>query len=138
MLESNQTSAEWGGIEDAAGLLAVRIAAWHDFGYATPHFRDPHIDPALRYLTAADPAVMVAVIGTPGIPALTRAIAGMARAYLAAPQPGPLTIAVGCVGGRHRSAAVAIEAARLLVLDGVPVTVAHRDLARPVIERQAP
>ena len=100
------------------------------------HFRDPHVDPALRNLTAAGPAVMAAVLGTPGIPALVRSIADMARAYWSAPQPGDLTIAVGCVGGRHRSVAVAIEAARLLELDGVPVTVVHRDLTRPVIERQ--
>jgi hypothetical protein len=38
-----KTTAEWGGIEDAAGLLAVRIAAWHDFGYATPPA--PHCKP---------------------------------------------------------------------------------------------
>jgi RNase adaptor protein for sRNA GlmZ degradation len=102
------------------------------------HFRDPHIDPALRYLTAADPPVMAAVLGTAGIPALVRSITEMVRAYRCAPVPGPLTIAVGCVGGRHRSVAVAIEAAWLLVLDGVPVAVVHRDLARPVIERKAP
>jgi hypothetical protein len=29
-------SAEWGGIEDAAGLLAFRIAAWNGFGYTAP------------------------------------------------------------------------------------------------------
>lgn len=36
-------TAEWGGIEDAAGLLYFRIAAWHDFGYATPP--EPHCKP---------------------------------------------------------------------------------------------
>jgi hypothetical protein len=29
-------TAEWGGIDDAAGLLNLRIAEWHDFGYADP------------------------------------------------------------------------------------------------------
>jgi UPF0042 nucleotide-binding protein len=99
------------------------------------HFRDPHVDPALRYLTAEDAPVMLAVLGTPGIPALIRAVVDLAHAYWYAPRPGPFTIAVGCVGGRHRSAAVAIEAARLLERDSVPVTLTHRDIARPVITR---
>ena len=29
-------TGEWGGIEDAAGLLAVRLGAWNHFGYAAP------------------------------------------------------------------------------------------------------
>jgi hypothetical protein len=31
-----KTTAEWSGIEDAVGLLSLRIAEWHDFGYVTP------------------------------------------------------------------------------------------------------
>ena len=31
-----KTTAEWPGIEETAGLLNLRIAEWHDFGYATP------------------------------------------------------------------------------------------------------
>jgi hypothetical protein len=30
------STAEWPGIEETAGLLNLRIAEWHDFGYATP------------------------------------------------------------------------------------------------------
>ncbi|MGH3377650.1 MAG: RapZ C-terminal domain-containing protein [Pseudonocardiaceae bacterium] len=99
------------------------------------HFKDPHINPALRYLTAHDTQVMNAVMGTPGIPRLVLAIIAMAHAFQRGPQPGPITIAVGCVGGRHRSAAIAIEAARLLERDGFLVTLTHRDLAKEVIER---
>jgi hypothetical protein len=40
-------TAEWGGIEDAAGLLALRIAEWHDFGYATPPAPDCKLIPPL-------------------------------------------------------------------------------------------
>jgi hypothetical protein len=29
-------TTEWAGIEDAVGLLALRIAGWHEFGYANP------------------------------------------------------------------------------------------------------
>lgn len=31
-----KTTAEWPGIEEAAGLLNFRIGEWHDFGYANP------------------------------------------------------------------------------------------------------
>ena len=41
-----------------------------------------------------------------------------------------LTVAVGCTGGRHRSVVVAEELGRSFAERGMPVTVAHRDLAR--------
>jgi RNase adaptor protein for sRNA GlmZ degradation len=44
-------------------------------------------------------------------------------------------IAVGCAGGRHRSAVIAEHAARLLNQRGVPAAVTHRDLHRPVAGR---
>jgi UPF0042 nucleotide-binding protein len=40
-----------------------------------------------------------------------------------------LTIAIGCTGGRHRSVFVAERLAARLRSDGLPVEVAHRDLA---------
>jgi UPF0042 nucleotide-binding protein len=100
------------------------------------HFKDPHVDPSLRYLTAEDARVVRAVMSTPGITELVDAIVGAVRAYHhSAPAPGPVTVAVGCVGGRHRGAAVAAEVARRVGQDGIPVTLIHRDMARPVIER---
>ncbi|MGH3409530.1 MAG: hypothetical protein ACRDRJ_44605 [Streptosporangiaceae bacterium] len=36
-------TGEWPGIEDAAGLLAVRVGAWNEFGYAEPP--EPHCQP---------------------------------------------------------------------------------------------
>jgi UPF0042 nucleotide-binding protein len=41
-----------------------------------------------------------------------------------------LTIAVGCTGGRHRSVVVSEELGGYFSERGIPVTVAHRDLAR--------
>lgn len=99
------------------------------------HFRDPHVNPALRHLTAADKSVTAAVLATPGIPELITAAALAADAFLCGPTSAPLTIAVGCVGGRHRSAAVAEAIGRELVALGVPVAVTHRDIQRPVIKR---
>ena len=59
-----------------------------------------------------------------------------ARTFLAGPSPGPVTIAVGCTGGRHRSVVIADETARRLRRTGVPAAVTHRDISRPVITRQ--
>jgi RNase adaptor protein for sRNA GlmZ degradation len=99
------------------------------------HFRDPHVSPELRYLTAADAPVVEAVMSTPGVPALIDSTTAAVAAFRAAPAPGPVTVAIGCVGGRHRSAAIAAEVARRL---GPAVTLIHRDINRPVINRAAP
>lgn len=99
------------------------------------HFKDPHVNPALRHLTAADEPVQQAVMATPGIVELIDGIAATAHAFRRGPRPGPLTIAIGCVGGRHRSAHLAAEVARRLEHDGVPVTLAHRDLGKEVLAR---
>ncbi len=84
------------------------------------HFKDLHVNPALRYLTAEDAQVLAAVMGTPGIPRLVNSIAATAHAFCRGAAPDPVAVAVGCVGGRHRSAAIAIEVTRLLERDGVP------------------
>jgi len=99
------------------------------------HFRDPHVDLALRDLMATDTKVANAVMGTTGIPRLIVAIAAVTRAFRSGPEPGPVTIAVGCAGGRHRSAAIAMALAGLLGDDGIPVTVTHRDMDRLVTGR---
>ncbi|WP_164903523.1 RapZ C-terminal domain-containing protein [Nonomuraea polychroma] len=48
---------------------------------------------------------------------------------------GPVTVAVGCVGGRHRSVAMADAIATELADAGLPVALVHRDVDRPVIQR---
>jgi RNase adaptor protein for sRNA GlmZ degradation len=66
------------------------------------HFRDPHVRPELRHMTARDLAVREAVLGTPGIVGLIGATSTQVRAFRAGPTPGPLMVAVGCAGGRRR------------------------------------
>ena len=41
-----------------------------------------------------------------------------------------LVIAIGCTGGRHRSAAIAEEVGRVVAKQGFAATVSHRDLGR--------
>ncbi|MFE5332538.1 ATPase [Embleya sp. NPDC056575] len=99
------------------------------------HYRDPYVSPELRHLTADDAQVRTAVASTPGIPALVDATLATVTAYLAGPSPAPTTIAVGCAGGRHRAASVGMMLDTALRTRGHDVTLVHRDLARPVVER---
>lgn len=100
------------------------------------HFRDPHVSPELRHLTAHDQAVHDAVMATDGIEELVRATADMVTAYAAGPrQDEPVTVAVGCAGGRHRAAAVSAELARRCAGRGLDVHLLHRDLDKDVVDR---
>ncbi|WP_019635108.1 RapZ C-terminal domain-containing protein [Actinomadura atramentaria] len=99
------------------------------------HFRDPHVRPELRWLTAEDIEVREAVMGTPGISRLVTATAAAVRAYLAGPTDAPVTVAVGCAGGRHRAATVGMALA--YALRDRDVVLVHRDLHRDVIDRPA-
>jgi RNase adaptor protein for sRNA GlmZ degradation len=99
------------------------------------HFLDPHVRPAMRELTAADRLVRRTVLRTPGIKALLTATVRAVQAYDSGPSARDTVVAVGCVGGRHRSAVTADVLARRLRRRGHMVTVEHRDLHRPVIAR---
>ncbi len=94
------------------------------------HFRDPHVDPALRELTAHDQVVVDAVLSTPGIVQLVDAVVAAVRAFQAGPSAGPVTVAVGCAGGKHRAGVVAG-----LLSDRLGANLVHRDLHRPVVYR---
>lgn len=95
------------------------------------HFRDPHVDPEFRELTGTDDRVIDRVLDTPGVHSLINSILCAAFAYLEADKP--LTIAIGCAGGRHRSVVIANEVATGLEYDGVHVATTHRDISRTVI-----
>lgn len=101
------------------------------------HFRDPHVSPALRHLTAHDKEVREAVLDTAGIIPLIEAMAAAARAYASGPSAddNDVVFGIGCAGGRHRAATVAAELRELLALDGYDTTLIHRDLDKPVVNR---
>ncbi|MEU1418653.1 RNase adapter RapZ [Kitasatospora sp. NPDC005751] len=101
------------------------------------HFRDPHVDPALRHQSAEDMPVRRAVLATPGIREAIVGVALVVDAFDAGPADAPLTVAVGCAGGRHRAATVAMALARRLAKTGAPVHLTHRDLTKAVVERTA-
>ena len=99
------------------------------------HFRDPHIDPGLRYMTAHDQPVRRAVLRTAGVKELVAATATAVLAFRAGPSAGPVTVACGCQGGRHRAATLAMALAGRLRMEGLAVTIHHRDLHQPVVHR---
>ncbi|MGW2255482.1 RapZ C-terminal domain-containing protein [Kitasatospora sp. NPDC001660] len=104
------------------------------------HFRDPHHDQAVRHLTARHRTIQDKVAATPGIPQLLDATVAAARAFAAGPAADtvPLTIAVGCAGGKHRAGYLANELGRRLAALGHDVHVAHRDIDKPVVDRPLP
>jgi UPF0042 nucleotide-binding protein len=97
------------------------------------HFKDPHVSPELHFMTAHDSAVREAVLNTPGITPLIRATITAVHAFLSGPTAAPVSIAVGCAGGRHRAATVGMELAAALA-DLTP-TLTHRDLNKDVVDR---
>jgi RNase adaptor protein for sRNA GlmZ degradation len=101
------------------------------------HFRDPHVDPALRYLDATDKRVRNTVLRTPGVRDLVVATVHAVQAFRAGSAGGPVSVAVGCAGGRHRAPAIAMTLASCLKAAGIRTAVHHRDIGKPVIERVA-
>lgn len=98
-------------------------------------FRDPHVDPRMWELTGRDRIVRRAVLRTAGVRALLRATVRQVAAYASGPSAGRIVIGSGCAGGRHRSVVVAEKLARRLRRRGHTVTVTHRDLHLPVVQR---
>ncbi|MFH8869724.1 RapZ C-terminal domain-containing protein [Streptomyces griseus] len=99
------------------------------------HFRDPHVRPELRYMTADDAPVRAAVLATPGITALVDATATAVGAFASGPTAGVVTVADGCAGGRHRAPTFARALAERLTAAGHSVSVEDRDIAKDVVQR---
>ncbi|MEV4457352.1 RNase adapter RapZ [Microbispora sp. NPDC049633] len=99
------------------------------------HFKDPHVSPELRYMTAHDEPVRTTVLNTPGIADLIEAAATAVTAFLSGPSAGPVLVADGCAGGRHRAPVFAHLLANRLRNKGLTVALHHRDLDKPIVER---
>jgi RNase adaptor protein for sRNA GlmZ degradation len=100
------------------------------------HFRDPHVNPALRYMTVHDAEVREAVLSTSGILTVIESAVLAVRAFLSGPSAAAVSIAVGCAGGRHRAATVGAEIAAAVREQGLgSVTLVHRDLDKDVVKR---
>lgn len=99
-------------------------------------YRDPHIRPEFRELTARDQVVRDTVRNTPGIPQLLAATVAEITEHAARhPQQNTITVATACIGGRHRAAAFGMDLQDALQRLGLTVRIVHRDLDKPVIQR---
>jgi UPF0042 nucleotide-binding protein len=99
-------------------------------------YRDPHISPRMRHMSARDPEVVATVQATPGVRAeLVAALASVVDLAERPDAPGTVTVAVGCTGGRHRGPAGAAMLARMAAALGYTVALLHRDIDLPVIAR---
>ena len=85
-------------------------------------------DAGLLDATGHDQAVRELVMATPGSAAAVTTLVMFGDTFPA--DRGECTIAVGCVGGRHRSVALLEEAAAVLRQGGHDVTVEHLDVHR--------
>ncbi|HVB77083.1 MAG TPA: RNase adapter RapZ [Candidatus Nitrosotalea sp.] len=93
---------------------------------------NPYWVSELRDLDGFDPRVSAYVLEQPAAQTLLQGLEALLRAVLPLYARGPLCVAFGCTGGRHRSVALAEEMARRLAdLEGLEVTVRARDLAPP-------
>lgn len=95
-------------------------------------FKDPHVNSAMRNMTGLDKAVRDNVLKQPGA---RRFIARLAKKARKLSKSGDVTIAIGCVGGRHRSVALAELLGTILRMAGFDVLVKHRDINKPVLKR---
>lgn len=98
--------------------------------------RNPHDDPAMRYLTGFDARVREHVLATPGAEqVITDTIARMLALIAVTPDDGILHVHVFCQGGKHRSVVIAEEIWARLLAAGYSVGVVHRDINKPVVQK---
>ncbi|MCI2423971.1 ATPase [Saccharopolyspora sp. K220] len=95
--------------------------------------RNPHHNPAMRYLTGRDPVVREHVLATPGARGLIHHAVDTIHDLIRDTNGEPVVWAVGCVGGRHRSYVLAAEITAVLVDLGIAAVVEHRDIDRDVL-----
>ncbi|MFH8410683.1 hypothetical protein ACH4FX_38820 [Streptomyces sp. NPDC018019] len=122
------------GTRHPDAITLIEDGLYFDLGN---RLRNPHDDPAMRYRTGLDDDVREHVLATPGAAGIAEKIAESAKAVFfdyAGPRRRLVKVTVACRGGRHRSVAIAEQAAEYLRTAGVGVETDHRHINRPVID----
>ncbi len=100
----------------------------------TRGLKNPFYIPELKEKSGLDKEVRDYIFGFPETKEYLDAVMEMLRIRLQlyaqwnSPLRHPLTVAVGCTGGRHRSVTMTLAIADKLRAMGYPVEVCHRDL----------
>lgn len=93
------------------------------------------LDARQRQRTGLDPGIAAHVVSTSGVLEVSAATVAALDVLRHWPGAGPVVIGWGCVGGKHRSVAMAEHLAVAARVAGWTVDVVHRDLHRPVLTR---
>ena len=102
----------------------------------TRGLKNPFYIPELKDKTGLDREVRDYIFGFPETEEYLDAVMRMLRIRLKlfaqwdSPLKHPLTVAVGCTGGRHRSVTMTLALAERLRAEGCCVHVIHRDINR--------
>lgn len=97
--------------------------------------RNPADDPALIEMTGLDQRVREHVLSTPGAEEIVRDAAARILAAYRGAGGRRQDAQVYCMGGRHRSVAIAEAIAERLRVFGHGTEVEHRDITKPVIRK---
>ena len=128
--------------EDPTGGLVVSLVSF-GFKYGIPYGTDllfdvrylpnPHFIPGLREHTGLEAPVQEFLLAEPDFIELVERLRDLLLYLLPRYQRenrSYLSVAIGCTGGKHRSAAVTVRLAAELEAAGWAVRVIHRDLGR--------
>lgn len=131
------------------GMVRTVITTYGDHHGATPSatapvisidlrtaLRNPADDPALIEMTGLDARVREHVLNTPGAEEIVKdATSRILAAYKGSDLNHRQDAFVFCMGGRHRSVAIAEAIAERLRAFGHGTEVDHRDIDKPVIRK---
>lgn len=102
-----------------------------DLVFDVRFLRDPHNEKALRELTGQNPAVEAFIKGDEEYQDFMDKLLGLLLPLLPRYQQegkSYLTIAIGCIGGSHRSVMITEQLATILASKGYIVGIGHRDI----------